>query len=344
MPANERVAGYRNMKVALMHREDPVPGWVIPRLSELDIKFVERLCDTGEEVIALAADADIVWMMDGCELINADVLAQLTQCQAILRAGSGTDNVPVAEATARGIVVGNTPEAVARTVAEHTIALLLAVSRTIAELRSRMQRGDWDFDWENRPVPFPLLENATLGLIGFGHISRSVVQKLSGFNMTILATRRRLDDTEDMLSAGVTPADLDTVLQHSDYVSVHTPLLESTRHLIGERELRLMQPHAALINTSRGAVVNETALIHALQEGRIAGAGLDVLEKEPLDADNPLLHMDNVVFTPHMAYSHPTLQHDFWDHSVRTIIEMCTGNPPLWQVNPEVTPRWLLNE
>ncbi len=328
------------MKVALVYRETPIPEFVLPQFAEHGIELVDKICETGDHVLQLAADADIVWVKGGVSVLNKEVLRQLPKCQAILRTGAGTDNVPVAEATKLGIVVGNTPEAVMRPVAEHTIGLLLAVARTISIQDRLVHQGHWDQYGCAALNVCPLLEDATLGLIGFGRIAQQVARKLSGFEMEILAADPVVD-AATMQALGVESENMDDLLKRSDYVSVHTPLMAETHHLISERELRLMKPCAVLINTSRGPVVDEAALIRALQDGWIAGAGVDVLEMEPPTPDNPLRMMDNVVITPHMSSFHPNCWNEFWLHSVRTIIEMAKGNAPLWQVNPQVRPRWL---
>ena len=328
------------MKVALVFREKPIPEFVLSQFAEHGIELVEQICETGDQVLQLAADADIVWVKGGTRVLSEEVLRQLPKCQAILRTGAGTDNVPVAEATKLGIVVGNTPEAVMGSVAEHTIGLLLAVSRKISIQDRLTHQGHWDPFGEIASIDCPLLKDATLGLISFGRIAQQVTRKLSGFEMKILAMDPVVDAAA-MQALGVEAASMDDLLKRSDYVSVHTPLMAETRHLISERELRLMKPHAVLINTSRGPVVDEAALIRALQEGWIGGAGVDVLETEPPAPDNPLRQMDNVVITPHISSYHCNCWHDFWLHSVSTIIEMAKGNAPLWQVNPQVTPRWL---
>ena len=143
-----------------------------------------------------------------------------------------------------------------------------------------------------------------------------------------------------MAAAGVERVELDELLQRADFISIHTPLLKETYHLIGERELRLMKPKAVLINTARGPIIDEPALVRALSEGWIGAAGLDVLETEPPSPDNPLLRLNNVVVTPHMAGYFDEFWNTFYDHSVRTLIELSKDRWPLWVVNPGVHPRW----
>jgi D-3-phosphoglycerate dehydrogenase len=315
----------------------PTPDWVARQLQENDIHFTENLCTRPQEVKQAAANADVVWLFGGIPgVVTAEVLPHLPRCRAILRTGTGTDNVPVSEATRLGILVANTPEATSHAVAEHAIGLLFAVLRQIAVQDRAVRQGVWD---RYRAWPSWHMVGQTLGLLGFGRIARLVVKKTQGFEMNVIAHDPGVD-ADTMREAGVEPVSLPELLRRSDFLSIHLPLLESTRHLIGEGELRQMKPRAVLINTSRGGVIDEPALIRALSERWIAAAGLDVLEQEPPRADHALLQMDNVVLTPHIAGYSDEFLPNFWSHSVRTLIEMSRNRLPLWCVNPSARPRW----
>jgi len=204
------------------------------------------------------------------------------------------------------------------------------VIRRVAELDRAVREGRWE---TARCVqPLNAVQGRTLGLVGFGHIGREVVRKLRGFEMRVLAHDPYVS-AEAMAALGVTSAGLGDVLSQSDYVSLHCPITEKTRHLIGEREMRQMKPTAVLFNTSRGPVVNEMALIRALREGWIMAAGLDVLESEPPAADNPLLRMENVVVTPHVAgYAFNGLEIR-WRLSVESALALARGQTPRSWVN-----------
>jgi D-3-phosphoglycerate dehydrogenase len=327
-------------KVALVGgiRDGGVPDWVSDSLAKEGIAFVARNCMTREELAELGGDADVVWVFGDHQCLYAENLDVIPRCGAIVRSGSGTDNVPVKEATQLGIIVANTPEAISDSVSDHAIGLLLAVTRQIAVQDRAMRRGLWDpkLGW-----PGWHLRGNTLGLVGFGHIARLVARKMSGFDLTTLAYDPFVP-AETIASAGVQAVSLDELLSRSDFVSIHCPLLDSTYHLIGERELRLMKPHAILINTSRGPVVDEAALLRALQEKWIAAAGLDVFEKEPTPADNPLLKLDNVVVTPHIAGYSDESTANFWRLSVETVIDLSKGHWPRSYVNRDVKARWEL--
>jgi D-3-phosphoglycerate dehydrogenase len=324
-------------KVVLIANDlPPTPDWVGPKLKEQGIELIERACTSAQEVVETAANADVVWTMGGSRVINAAVLPLLRKCRVILRTGTGTDNIPVAEATRLGIVVANTPEATMHQVAEHAIGLLFAVIRQIARQDRLVREGVWD---RERAWPGWHLVGQTFGLIGFGRIARLVARKIAGFELNIIACDP-LVDRQTMEEQGVKKVNREELLSTSDYVSVHVPLSDKTRHLIGEQQLRLMKNTAVLINTARGEIIDQRALVRALTEHWIAAAGLDVLDPEPPAADEEILGLENVVLTPHIA-SYSDVFHDgFWRHSVETLVAMSKTGMPRWVVNPEVIPWW----
>jgi D-3-phosphoglycerate dehydrogenase / 2-oxoglutarate reductase len=323
-------------KVAMVANDlPPTPDWVVERLTEKGISLVEFACAAPHEVVDFAADADVIWSMGGSRVITAEILQLLHHCRMILRTGTGTDDIPVEDATRLGILVANTPEVTAHQVAEHAIGLFLAVIRQIARQNALVRRGVWDRyqawpDWH--------LVGQTFGLAGFGRIARLVARKLSGFEMKIIASDPLVDRIA-MEQHGVEKVRFDELFSRSDYLSLHVPLSANTRHLIGEHQLRLMKPKAVLINTARGEILDQPALVRALTEGRIGGAGLDVLDPEPPDPDDPILKLENVVLTPHIAGYSDLFRDGFWKHSVDTIVAMAKNGMPIWIVNPEAVPR-----
>jgi D-3-phosphoglycerate dehydrogenase len=329
----------RRFKVALAGLDgQTVPDWVPATLAQQGIDLAVRECVTDEDLLSHAADADVVWLFGGSRVLNDRNLAQLPRCGAIVRTGSGTDNVPVATATRLGIVVANTPDALTDAVSDHVIGLLFAVLRRVAVQDRAVRAGVWD---RYRAWPHWTLSGRTLGLVGFGRIARSVARKLSGFAMTVL-THDPLVSAEAAAAGGARAVTLDEVLSAADVVSVHCPLTPQTRHLIDVAALGRMRPTAVLLNTARGPVIDEDALARALAEGRIAGAGLDVLEQEPPDPTNPLLRLDNVVLTPHIAaYSDEYLE-SCWRHSVEAVLALAAGRWPPSYVNRPDKPRWSL--
>jgi D-3-phosphoglycerate dehydrogenase len=321
----------KRLKVALVDLDgQTAPGWVEEALVGEGIELVIRDCKTRAELAECAKDAEVVWLFGGSRILQDGNLDAVPGCRAILRTGSGTDNVPVEAATRRGIMVANTPAAFSDGVSDHVIALLFTLIRRVAALDRAVRAGRWE---QARLEPVGSLQGRTLGLIGFGHVGRMVTQKLSGFNMTVLVYDPYVSAEVLSKFGGIKMVDLKQLLADADLVSLHCPLTPETKHLIGAPELHLMKPGAILLNTSRGAVIDETALVQALREGRIAAAGLDVLEDEPPRPDNPLLHMENVVVTPHVAgYSADgiTLR---WHASIATLLAMARNQPPPSWVN-----------
>jgi lactate dehydrogenase-like 2-hydroxyacid dehydrogenase len=245
----------------------------------------------------------------------------------------GYDSVDVAAATARGIIVTNTAGSLTDTVADLALALMLAVARRVPESERWVRAGRW------RTVgvtPMGVdLHHATLGIVGMGRIGAAVADRARGFQMQVLyhdAVRR--EDLEQR--HGYRFVTLDALLRESDFVSLHTALTPETRGMIGAAELAKMKPTAFLINTSRGAVVDEQALITALQEKRFAGAGLDVFEREPVDPENPLLKMENVVTLPHVGSATEATRQAMVDLAADNVLAVLQGKAPLTPVNPEV--------
>jgi D-3-phosphoglycerate dehydrogenase len=259
-----------------------------------------------EDGFALAVDSQAVAIVAG-PIIRLDRAHQerLRGCRAIVRYGVGLDNVDVAAAAELGIAVGNVPEYGHEEISNHAVALLLALHRRLFPFDRSVRAG-------GEGVPpietISRLSECTLGLVGLGRIGRRVAQKARAFEMRVLGVDPTLTAAEaDAL--GVELVDLDRLLRESDCVSLHVPLTGETRHMIDERALRLMRPQAGLINIGRGGLVDESALVRALEDGQLMGAALDVTEIEPLPAGNPLLDAPNVILTPHVAWvSKPALE------------------------------------
>jgi D-3-phosphoglycerate dehydrogenase len=228
---------------------------------------------------------------------DRQMVERLESCEILVACSVGLDWLDVESATECGIAVCNLPEFCTDEVADHTIALLLACVRKISRLDRRVRSGTWD-----RAIlePMPRLRGKTLGLVGLGRIARAVAERTSSFGMTSVAYDPYVDAAAAK-QAGVELLDLTELCGRADVVSCHVPLLASTSRLIGEAQFRAMKPSAYFVNTSRGGVVDEAALVRALEGGWIRGAGLDVLQHEPPEPDNPLLSLENVVLTPHMA-------------------------------------------
>ncbi len=330
----------RPFKAALIEITEPatsVPPWVTHALESEEVDFLVRGCRTRADLAAYASDADLVWVW-GNSVLRTAGLELINRCGAILRSGSGTDNVPVDEATQRNVLVVNTPGAVAQEVSDHAIALLLSIVRQTCAQDQLMHSGVYEFRREKNRWH---LAGSTLGLIGFGHIAQLVAQKMVAFGVRILV-HDPLVSEKHIRSRSAEPVDFQSLMASSDFVSVHCPLTPDTRHLINRETIALMKPHAILINTSRGPIVDEAALVAALREKRIGGAGLDVFEEEPLPPGSLLRRLENVVITPHIAGFSDAFPESFWQYSVESVLALANGYWPRAVVNPQVRPRWSL--
>lgn len=230
--------------------------------------------------------------------VTKEIIQAASKLKVIGRAGVGLDNVDLEAATAKGIIVMNTPAGNTISTAEHTFSMILTLSRNIAQANASMKKGEW----KRSKFMGVELYNKVLGIVGFGRIGSEVAKRALAFGMKVLAFDPFLSAqvAEDI---GVQIAELNTVLKESDYITVHTPLTDETRHLISDKEFGLMKKNVRLVNCARGGIIDEEALVRAVKEGKVAGAALDVFENEPLAADNDLLKLDNVVTTPHLGAS-----------------------------------------
>ena len=253
---------------------------------------------TEDEYLSHLADADAV-LMTPRTYVTTPVVRALRRCKVISAAGIGVDKVDVDAATDAGIPVTNVPDVFTEEVADQAFMLLLAVNRKLLYCHEMVSGGRWAEAYAGLGS-MPKIHGSTLGLVAFGNIARAVARRGQGFGMRVLAYDPFVA-AEAMTPLSVEPRSLDELLREADFVSVHAPHSKGTHHLIGEEQFKLMKPSSVIVNTGRGKVVDEPALIRALQQGRIAGAGLDVLEEEPPEANNPLLNMSNVIVTPHMA-------------------------------------------
>jgi D-3-phosphoglycerate dehydrogenase len=230
--------------------------------------------------------------------LTAGVIAAMQKARVIVRYGVGVDNVDLEAARARGIPVCNVPDYCMDEVADHTLALILALTRQVVVNCQAVRAGQWAL---TGPVAnLKTLCDLTMGVIGFGRIGREVVGRLRAFKCRVLVHDPALMPTE-IAAQGGEPAGLDDVLSQSDVLTLHCPATAQTRHLINRYRLARMKPGAILINAGRGTLVDSAALVEALEQGRLAAAGLDVFDPEPLPSDSPLLEMDNVVVSPHVA-------------------------------------------
>ena len=250
----------------------------------------------ADDIVAVARDADAVLVTYA--KLTREVLIQLTRCKAIGRFGLGVDNIDLVTAKEKGIAVNYVPDYCIREVSDHAMALLLALIRKIPLSNKLVQSGRWEMP---AVVPIRRIEGTVLGLVGFGHIPRLVAPKAQAFGMKVIAYDP-FAKPEAFRSAGVENVDFDALLQTADYVSVHAPLLPATRGMMNAAAFAKMKKGAYIVNTARGPLIDEQALVAALDSGHVGGAGLDVVAAEPLAKDSPLLGRDNVIISPHTAF------------------------------------------
>ncbi len=253
-------------------------------------------CTTEEQVIEAAGNAD--GLLVQYAPLTERVIASLPACQVISRYGVGIDSVDVAAATRHGVRVCNVPNYCQHEVSDHACAMILALARKLAPLERLVRKGSWDVRLAR---PIPRLEERRLGLLGFGKIARLVARKMRGFEMPISAYDPYVAE-EAFRAEGVTKLGFDSLLEQSDIISLHLPLTPQSMHILSAGELARIKMDALLVNTSRGQLIDENALVAALRDGRLGGVALDVVEHEPLRPDSPLLGFENVIITPHAAY------------------------------------------
>jgi phosphoglycerate dehydrogenase-like enzyme len=272
--------------------------------------------------------------MDACfasmDQFNATVLGSpmAAQLKLISRWGVGYDAIDVPRATKLGIVVAYTPGLLNETVADYAFALLLALARRVHEGHSTMRAGTWQAGWGHD------VHGKTLGIIGCGRIGQAMARRAAGFNLELLAYDIAPACAAEQL--GIRFVSLEKLLAQSDFISLHAALTPENRGLIGAAQLRQMKPSSYIINTARGALLDETALVQALQEGWIAGAGLDAFAVEPLPAEHPLRSAPNVLITPHQASFARETGERVSMVAAQAIVDLMEGRRPQWVVNPEV--------
>lgn len=298
-----------------------------------------------DEILAAAADCDALLVVSSS--IPAEVIHGLEKCRVISRLGAGTDKINVAAATQRGIVVANVPDFCIAEQAEHTLALLLAAARQLPYMMHAMRTGNWT---ARSHSGVHRVAGRTLGLVGFGASAQAVARRAAALDLRIAAWARTPEKYEQIArTLNVELMELDQLLASSDFVSLHLPLTAETTHLLDARRLAHMKPAAVLINTARGALVEEAALVESLRAGRIGGAALDVFEGIDVfalpgtPARHPLLDLDNVILTPHCAGSSVESSLDSKTRGARHAAEVLLGRWPPHVVNPEVTPRTALS-
>jgi D-3-phosphoglycerate dehydrogenase len=299
-------------------------------LAEVDAQLVVATATEAGSLARLAADVDAI--MTNWAKVPAAVIAAAPRCRIISRLGIGLDNIDVACATRRKIVVTNVPDYCLIEVAEHTLALLLSLARKVAFYHLATKAGRYDLA---AGPPLKRIEGQTLGIVGLGNIGRRVADKATALGLRVLANSR----SAKQLPPGVERCTFDELLARSDYVSLHVPLVDATRRMIGAKQLARMKPGAYLINTARGGLIDQAALAAALGAGQLAGAALDVQDPEPPNLAEPPFDDPRVIVTPHAAFVSAESLANLRSRAARQVATFLTGGLPEHVVNPAVLDR-----
>jgi D-3-phosphoglycerate dehydrogenase len=301
------------------------------KASEAGARLVPFKGFDEKEFAEVISDADALVLID--RPLRREHIERMRSCRIILALEVGYDFIDVAAATERGIVVSNVPVYCTDQVAVHAISLLLAVRRKLKILSSHTSGGGWDY---NVCTPLFELGGNVLGIVGLGRIGRAVVPKAKGFGMEVSAYDPYLADDIFALLGVRRCYELEELLVGSDSITLHVPLTGETYHMMGEKQFSQMKRESVVVNTCRGKIIDESALLNALTHGRIAGAALDVLETEPPDRENPLLGMENVLVTPHVAWYSEDSMERLKLMGMDEVVRVLKGRRPWYAVNPEV--------
>jgi D-3-phosphoglycerate dehydrogenase / 2-oxoglutarate reductase len=307
-------------------------------LDRLGIELTYAQCKTEDEVIEACKDADA--LLNQYAPITRKVIENLEKCKVVARYGIGFNTVDIEAATEKGIIVANVTDYCLDEVSDHAVALLLSSARKITKMDKAVRSGTWDF---KVAVPIFRLRGRILGLIGFGNIPQTVASKAQAFGLEVIAYDPFIPESVAS-QMNVELVSLEELCKRSDYVSVHVPLNKHTEGMISHEQFSRMKPEAFIINTARGPVIDEAALIQALQDGKIAGAGLDVLEVEPIREDNPLLQMDNVILNPHSAFYSVEAEAELKRKTAQNVADVLSGYFPSYVVNKDVKAKLSLKE
>jgi len=319
--------------------------YITRRIPESGINMVREHCDVtvhgaeeppnSDELMEQVSDKDGIICLPG-DKIDKTLMGAASNLKVISTFSVGFEHIDVKEATKRGIYIGYTPGILTDATADLAFTLLLSMARQIPRCDQFVREGGWKVMGSPLHLFGTSVWRTTLGIIGLGRIGKAMVQRAKGFSMKVFYTDAARLNPEEENSLGIEYRPLDDLLRESDFVSLHTPLTPDTRHLINAEMLKLMKPSAILVNTARGAVIDEEALIVALKENWIAGAGLDVYEKEPIDPKNPLLELDNAVLVPHMGSATTQTRSAMSELAARNLLAVLRGTPPPSWLNPEV--------
>lgn len=316
------------------------------KFRELGAEFIGQPCDSDDDFIALARDADAIITVGSIRPVPRKIIEHLERCRLISNTQIGYDSIDTTAAAERGILVTNVPDYCVGEVSDHAMALILACTRKVARLDKAVKKGQWGLSGDNVEIQQQVwptmtrLEGQTLGLFGFGKVARSLVPKARGFGMRITAYDPYVAP-EVAQQMGVEVLDWKSFLSESDFISIHAALTTETSKIFNREALRNMKSTACLINTARGGFIDEAALFQALKEGRIAMAALDVMDPEPPDPDNPLFTLDNFISTAHSAFYSPDSEAERWHRPVLEVARVMRGEWPKAIVNPQAKGKYI---
>jgi D-3-phosphoglycerate dehydrogenase len=299
-------------------------------LAQIDGELRLAADSTPDAILQVAAGADALLVTYA--RITAPMIARLTGCRVISRFGIGVDNVDLAAATAAGIVVTKVPDYCIDEVSDHAMALLLALARKVPSSNARVHDGTWEM---RAVVPIHRLRGGTLGLVGFGRIPQLIAPKAQAFGLRVIAYDPHVP-AEVLTAANVTGVDFSQLVETSDFISIHAPLMPETRGLFDAQVFRRMKPTAYVINTARGPIVDEHALAAALDAGHLAGAALDVMSQEP-PAGSPLVGRSDVIITPHTAFYSEESLIELQTKAAQEVVRVLRGEPARHPVNAVAT-------
>jgi len=319
----------KKFKVVITDAEYPAHDIEKKVLSKINFELVKFQCKTEEELIKNCKDADA--LLNQYAKITPNVIENLDHVKIIARYGVGVDNVNLDAATKKGIFVTNVVYDICD-VADHTITLMLALTRKLFFVNKSVKKFEWD--WK-KFHPINRIKGKTVGIFGLGRVGRQVAKRINCFDVKILACDPYIA-VDVFKKYNAESVDLDTILEQSDFVTLHVPLNDETRHMISTNQFKKMKKTTILINAARGGIVDEKALYKALWNKEIAGAGLDVLEKEPIEKDNPLLDLDNVIITPHMGWYSEDSVDEVQKIAAEQVLQTLQDKVPTNLVNKEV--------
>ncbi len=297
-------------------------------LGAINADIIVANSETPEEVLNVCRDADGV--MVNLAPMPAQVIRGLEKCRVIARYGVGYDNVDIKACTQKGIYATNVTDYCAEEVSDQALALLLGCIRKIARRDAQVRQGLWNV---GKADPVYRIAGKTIAFLGYGLIARCLHRKIKGLNLGRVLVCDQFLDAEFVKSQGAEQVDLETALKEADYISIHMPLNDDTRGIINEKAFEMMKPTSIIINTSRGPVIDEAALIKALSTGRINSAGLDVHNKEPLDRNNPLMKLENCILTDHMGWYSEDSMAELKRKVAENVRDVLSGKEPKYPVN-----------